>query len=92
MASAMTEVDEEALVREQIAQIKLPKGVKFSRVEQGNEWTGEPALRIYFTISKAEKLTQRRLNEVVAMHHELTGRVLSLRLGKWPFFHLNEAA
>ena len=43
MATAPVQLDEKALVLEQIRAVPLPEGVRFRRREEGEEWTGEPA-------------------------------------------------
>ncbi len=85
------QLDEEALVRETIEQIALPKGVRLQRVEQSNAWTGEPALRIYFAVSKSIPLTTARVKALGRVREELVDKLLASGLEKWPFIRWLDA-
>jgi hypothetical protein len=87
MASAPVQLDEEGLIREQIAQIDLPEGVRLKSIEPASEWTGEPAWRLSFSLSRRIPLTDKRLSELSRMKDSLMDRIFALRLGKWPFVH-----
>jgi hypothetical protein len=85
MASAPVQLDEESLIREQIAQIELPEGVRFKSLEPMTESTGEPAWRITFSASTKIPLTNERLAELGNVRVSLEDRIFSLHLSKWPF-------
>ena len=91
MATAAIQLDEDALVIEQIRQIKLPEGVTFKRIEQSQDWTGYPMLRVFFSSSKRVPLTKKRVKELAALQMEVFDRVISLDLGKWPYTELLES-
>jgi hypothetical protein len=91
MTSAAVQLDEESLIREQIAQIDLPDGVRFKRIVDGFEWTGEPAWHIYFAVSKQIPLTKRFMQRLGAIRNDLDARIFRLQSGKWPFVHFEES-
>ena len=91
MATGAVQVDEESLIREQIAQVELPEGVRFTKLVPSSEWTGEPAWRIYFSVSLKKPLTKRRLNQLNEMQRVLKDRIFALRLDKWPFIEFTDA-
>ena len=78
-------VDEEAIIREKIAEVPLPAGVKFKSLEPMTEWTGEDAWRVVYTVSTRYQLTKQRLRELGAIETGLMRAILPLGFGKWPF-------
>ncbi len=92
MASAPVEIDEESLIREQIARIELPEGVRFKKIEPRAEWTGEPAWQITFAVSKKIRLTKEFLGELHRIRDSVQDAIFPLNLGKWPFVRFTEAA
>lgn len=90
MSTAPVQLDEEALIREIIAAIPLPEGVKFKRLEPMIESTGEDAWRVRFTVSKRVPLTKRRVHDLNAIGFTLFNNLLPLQLGKWPFVKFEE--
>jgi hypothetical protein len=91
MATMPVQLDEETLIREQVAQLELPKGVRLARVEPSVDWTGDPCWRIYFAVSKRIPLTKRRVEEVGKMKETLRDRLLALNISGWPFVHFLDA-
>jgi len=91
MATVPVQLDEESLIREQIAQIDLPEGVRFKSLVPSSEWTGEPAWRIYFNVSTKIPFTKKRIAELGTMKINLRHRIFDLQLGKWPFIHFKDA-
>jgi len=91
MATASVQLDEESLIREQVGQIDLPDGVRFKRIVDGFEWTGEPAWHIYFAVSKQIPLTKRFMQRLSAIRKDLDARIFPLESGKWPFVHFEES-
>jgi hypothetical protein len=92
MATLAVQLDEEALVRGEIAQIALPKGVSLSRVTEGSDSMGDPAFRVYFEVSTGIKLTKKRVSDLASLHMQVIDRVLALRLGKWPIVYFVDQA
>jgi hypothetical protein len=90
MATLAVQLDEDALVRDEIAQISLPEGVSFSRVAQGSDWMGDPAVHVYFVIAKRMPLTKKRIAAFAALREEATYRILAMRLGRWPIIHFED--
>ena len=76
---------EEAIIREKIAEVPLPAGVKFKSLEPMTEWTGEDAWRVVYTVSTRFPLTKKRLREIGMIEKGLSKLILPLGLGKWPF-------
>jgi hypothetical protein len=92
MATMPVQLDEEALVRGEIAQIALPKGVSLIRVKPGSDSMGDPAFHLYFEVSTDIKLTGKRASDLASLHMQLIDRVLALRLGRWPVVHFVDEA
>ena len=90
MAVAPVQIDEEALVREKIAELPLPKGVKFKHITKAVDWTGDPSFEIYFSVSKKIPLTKRYLTELVRVESDLKDRIFALKLERWPFVRFKE--
>ncbi|ADW67324.1 hypothetical protein [Granulicella tundricola] len=91
MGTALAQLDEEILVREKIAELTLPDGVKFKRIEQMNDWTGDPSLTIYFGVSKRRPTSPKSIRELTVMTKTLRKAILDLGLGKFPFFRFEDA-
>jgi hypothetical protein len=85
MASAAVQIDEESLIRGFVEQIDLPPGVKLSRVEQYVDWTGDEALRIFFTVSTRYPLTKKRVNALSDMKNTLQEKVFEAKVIKFPY-------
>ncbi len=85
MATAPVQLDEIALIKEQIGQVKLDEGVRLRGVKPIAEWTGEPAWEITFAASTRIPLTKKRLAEFRRISREVEGRVFSLSREKIPF-------
>ena len=90
MAAATVQLDEESLIREQIARIELPDGVRFKQIEPRAEWTGEAAWQITFAVSEEVPLTKRRLGQLHRVRDAVQDAVLPLGMGKWPFVRFTE--
>jgi hypothetical protein len=91
MLATANQVEEEKLVREKVAEIALPTGVKFLRVEPYVDWTGDPSLRLYFSVSKRRPLTPKSVRELSAAMRSVEEAVISLGLGKFPYYRLLES-
>ncbi len=85
MASAPVQLDEAALIREQIAQIELPEGVRLKDIKPMTESTGEPAWRVTFSASTKIPLTKKRLADLGKVRDALNERIFALRLSRWVF-------
>ena len=83
-------VGEEAIIREKIAEVPLPAGVKFKSLEPMTEWTGEDAWEITFVVAKELRLTKRLIRQLGDVHRAIEELVLPLKLGKWPFVNFVE--
>jgi hypothetical protein len=88
--AAAAQVDEEVLVREKIAELALPQGVKFKQIKKASDWTGDPSFEIYFSVSRRVPLTKRRLTELNQVRRDLTDRIFGLKLDRWPFVIFKE--
>ncbi len=91
MATAPVQLDEESLIREFVAQMTLPVGVKFKRVDQTVDSSGEPALKIYFAVSMKLPLTKKRVDDLSNLKNALQDRVFQANITKWPFVSFLEA-
>lgn len=85
MATAAVQLDEEALIREFVAQMTLPVGVKFKRVDQVSDSSGDPALRIFFAVSMKYPLNKRRIDDLSDLKDALQDKVFQANIAKWPF-------
>ena len=75
---AQPRVDEEAIIREKIAEVPLPVGVKFKSLEPMTEWTGEEAWRVIYTVSTRYPLTKKRLRALGTIEKGLSKLILPL--------------
>ena len=87
---AQPRVDEEAIIREKIAEVPLPVGVKFKALEPMTEWTGEEAWEITFTVSKKLPLTKKLFAQLRDVQRAVDERIFALRFGKFPFVRFTE--
>ena len=85
MASAAVQLDEESLIREFVAQMTLPVGVTFKRVDQAIDSSGEPALRVLFAVSMKLPLSKKRVNALSDLKNELQDKIFRANLPKWPY-------
>ena len=90
MATAPVQLDEESLIREQVAKIGLPTGVRFLRVEEVAEWTGEEAWRVTFSVAKKIPLTKRTLAELQTIRKAVRDALSPLHLQRWTFVRFTE--
>jgi hypothetical protein len=90
MATTPVQLDEETLIQEFVDQIPLPPGVKFQRVDQALDASGEPALRIYFSVSMKFGTAAKRLNALGALKDALREKIFAVQIPKWPFVHFLE--
>ncbi len=90
MATAAVQLDEEALIREFIATIALPTGVKFKRVDQVSDFAGDPALGIFFSVSMKLPLSKKRVNDLSDLKNAVQEKVFQAKISKWPFVRFLE--
>lgn len=91
MATAAVQLDEESLIRDFVAQTTLPVGVRFKRVDQAIDSSGEPALRIIFAVSRKFPLNKKRVNDLSDLKNALQDKVFRANIAKWPFVNFVEA-
>ena len=87
---AQPRVDEEAIIREKIAEVPLPAGVKFKSLEPMTEPTGELAWDITFTVAKKTRLSNKFLDQLGDVRHALYDRIFPLKFGRFPFIRFIE--
>ena len=90
MATLPVQLDEEALVLDKIRDVPLPQGVRFKRLEKSEFWLGEPAWRIYYTVSKKVPLTKKQVKALHALHTDVQDRILDLGLQRFPLVEFIE--
>ena len=84
------QLDEESIVRSIVDSLELPPGVNFKRVEQSSDWEGIPALRVYFTVSQALKLTPKHVASLILLPQRLQRAVVDSGIEKWAYIHFQE--
>ena len=68
MGAALVAVSaQEELVKEALATVSLPKGVRLLRFFFDTDHTGDPAVRVVYGVSKKVPLTARRGRELAAL-------------------------
>jgi hypothetical protein len=90
MATAAVQLDEESLIREQVAKINLPAGIRFLRIEQVADWTGEETWRITFSVAKKIPLTKQTLSELQLIRKAVREALSTLPLHRWTFVRFTE--
>jgi 16S rRNA U516 pseudouridylate synthase RsuA-like enzyme len=85
VATAPVQLDEAELIKEQIAQIELPEGLRSKAIKPMTESTGEPVWRLTFSASTKIPLTKDRLAELRQVRKALDKRIFALRLDRWVF-------
>jgi hypothetical protein len=90
MATAPVQLDEESLIREQIAQVELPEGVRLKSIRPMIESTGEEAWRIIFSASTKIPLSKSRLAQLGQVRNDVMDRIFSLRLHRYPFVFFDD--
>jgi hypothetical protein len=91
MATLPVQLDEEALIRDLIADIDLPEGVNFDRIVLASEWTGEPCWQVHFVVAKKKTYTKAFVRRVGDIRRELHERLRHYSLEKWAFVNFDEA-
>ncbi len=84
------QLDEETVIRETVAQIELPEGVRLLRIESAEESDGDLAWRIVFSVSKKLPLNKRTMAQLQAVRKAVRDVIFPLNLDKWHFVRFIE--
>lgn len=57
----------EAMAREVLSGLQLPKGVRLIRIFFDSDWSGDPATRVVYGVSKRLPLTKLRVRELTKL-------------------------
>jgi hypothetical protein len=90
MTTAAPQLDEEAFVKSIVDGLTMPPGVQFDRVEQSLDWQGNPALRIYFSISTSAPLTKKRISALNQLANAVEDGVINSAIEKFPYIEIVE--
>ena len=81
------QIDEEDTAAKLAQELTLPRGVKFLRAERSSSWDGDPAVRVYFSVSKRLGLSPGRISELTAMKKRLQQSIQDAKVDSFPFVH-----
>ena len=90
MAAACVDLDERAMLEELVKQLEMPKGVRLQRVEDSSDWEGNPALRVYFNVSRRFPLDKKRVQSLSDLSSSVRKAAFSAGMKAWPFTHFLE--
>ena len=83
-------------LRDLLAPDRLPSYIESARYELGTDHIGEPAVRIYLTITPETDVIlskdKAKLEAYSKFKEDLSARILRLESGYFPFIRLVEAA
>jgi len=71
----------ETTAREVLAGLILPKGVRLLRVFFDSDWSGDPATRVVYGVSKGVPLTKARVRQLTALSVATESALASIREG-----------
>ena len=86
MAAYAQPVPLEATVREAVASIPLPQGVKLLRLEFREDSTGDPAIFVIYSIDEPLKSTDEWIRELSALRDTARSRIRDLDESRFPYF------
>jgi hypothetical protein len=91
MGTLAIQVDEEAVVREAIAMIEPPPGIRLRRINLDYvDSTGDAAVQIIFAVKKSIPLNKKRLIALSRFSRAVAESISQLGLPKWPFIKFTE--
>jgi hypothetical protein len=71
----------EATARTILAGIALPKGVRLLRIFFDSDWSGDPATRVVYGVSKRHPLTKLRVHELTKLSIATESALAAIREG-----------
>jgi hypothetical protein len=86
MAALAQSVPQEATIREVVASIPLPEGMKLLRIEFRNDSTGDPALFIIYSIDEALKSDDEWVKDLSDLTETARNRIRDLDEPRFPYF------
>jgi DNA primase large subunit len=94
--AGMDKQELERLLRELLAANRLPSYIKSARYEFSTDQYGEPAVRIFLTITpETDEILSKdktKLKDYSDYKQNLAGQILKLESGYFPFIRLVEAS
>ena len=91
MGMVAVQVDEEAMVREAIATIEPPPGVRLRRINLDYvDSTGDAAVQVIFAVTRKIPLTKKRVIALSRFSTAVAETITRLGLPKWPFVKFTE--
>jgi hypothetical protein len=85
MAALVQSTPQEALVADALATVSLPKGVRLLRFYFDSDWSGDPAVRVVYGVSKKIPLTKARVRDLVALMREAENAIDILHLDRFAY-------
>jgi hypothetical protein len=85
MAALAQPTPQEAAVAEALSTVTLPKGVRLVRFYFDNDWSGDPAVRVVYGVSKKIPLTKARVRDLVSLSDAASRAVDQLNLDRFTY-------
>jgi hypothetical protein len=85
MAALAQPVLQEATIREVVASIPLPEGIKLLRIEFRNDSTGDPALFLIYSIDESLKSDDEWIQDLSALTKTTRSRIRDLDETRFPY-------
>ena len=86
VAPNYTELDRQyATVQSAVAEVQLPAGVHLQEVRLDTDHTGDPAVYVFYRVSKRIPLDKKRISELVQLQDAVTSTLDLLKTGRLPY-------
>jgi hypothetical protein len=85
MAALAQSVPQEAAIADVLASVPLPKGVRLLRFYFDSDWSGDPAIRVVYGVSKKIPLTKARVRDLVALSRAAADTIDTLHLDRFTY-------
>jgi len=87
MAALAQPVPQEATIREVVASIPPPEGIKLLRIQFREDSTGDPALFIIYSIDESLKSDEEWVKDLADLTQVVRSRIRDLDEPRFPYFH-----
>jgi hypothetical protein len=85
MAALTTPTPQEAAVTQALAAVPVPEGIHFKELSFAEDYSGDPAVFIAYTIDSVEKPQEERALELAFLRRSVIRSVWALGLNVFPY-------
>jgi hypothetical protein len=88
MLARRIQEQEDATIRRIVDAVPWPEDVKGYDVEFGEDWEGDPAVRVWFLVDDDLRPSDEKVERVGRFLDEVRAALLDAELSNWPFVQL----